>query len=261
MGKNNINMILFDKLSELNKLEITRTKILTAIFIKTVEENVDRKLQALEENFYKQAELCNQDLLDYHDICSEIMKKYQNQLNEVIEQYNEMFINLQMELQESECDQKIAIIDFKKSFNNNKANKYFNKYMKRENNRKINACIQKKYNFDVVIEECEKELDKCTKIVKEELNNLFGDQLCKMLPHKEIKGVKAVGGFFGKIKNIFVGKSKFNQYCIEPINLEIKVMEENLPDIKKNIYEQSIKTVSKIRQMKSKTKKIYNKMI
>ena len=38
-------------------------------------------------------------------------------------------------------------------------------------------------------------------------------------------------------------------------------MEENLPDIKKNIYEQSIKTVSKIRQMKSKTKKIYNKMI
>ena len=64
MEKNNRNVLLMEKLTELNELEITKMKILTAIFVKTLQEIKNKKVQSMESNFEEQAKVYGQDLAD-----------------------------------------------------------------------------------------------------------------------------------------------------------------------------------------------------
>lgn len=258
MEENNMNVLLMNKLGELNELEITKAKVLTAIFTKTSEEIVNKKVKSLESNFETQAEYYDQKKSDYQDICDEIISKYQKQLNQIVDKYNELFINIQLELQEAECNQKIAITNLKKSFDiKNEILDKAKKEMLDEYTRKITACMKKKSNYDIIIEECEKELNKCSVSVENQINNLFSDK-SSQISLKEESGFRKI---LSKIKNIFNGKNKFNDYVIEPMNVEIEMMENKLPDIVNNLHQETIEFVAKMKQAKDETNKMFEEMI
>lgn len=257
MKKNNENVQWVEKLTELNDLEIAKAKILTAIFTKTVQRVMDRKMQALEANFEEQAEFYGQNLEDYEEIYTKIRTKYEDQLMQIMNQYNKLFMNIQLELQEAECNQKIAITNFKKSSDIKlEAKGVSKKDLVQEYKQKMHACIQKKINYDVIIEECQKELSQCAHNAERKLNSLFGDKASQISLKEE--GIFAK--FFNKIRNIFTGKNKFNTYCIEPINVELEMRENKIPDIMKSIYQEMIYFVAKIRKAKYETNAIFENM-
>lgn len=257
MKKSNENVQWIEKLSELNDLEITKSKLLTAIFMKTVQRVMDRKMQALEANFEEQAEFYGQDLSDYQEIYDEIRAKYEEQLTQIINQYNQLFMNMQLELQEAECNQKIAITNFKKSSDiKTEAKGVSKKQLVKEYQKKMLACLQKKDNYDVIIEECEKELTQCASQAERKLNSLFGDKGSQISLKEEGMFAK----FLNKIKNIFTGKTKFHTYCIEPIHVELEMRENKLPDVMKSIYQEMIYFVAKMRQAKEETNAIFENM-
>lgn len=257
MKKSNENVLWIEKLTELNDLEITKTKILTAIFMRTVQRVMDRKMQALEADFEEQAEFYGQDLEDYEDVYAEIRTKYEDQLIQIMNQYNKLFMNMQLELQEAECNQKIAITNFKKSSDiKSEAKGVSKKELVKEYQKKMLACLQRKINYDVIIEECEKELSQCAHQAERKLNNLFGDKGSQISLREEGMFTK----FLNKIKNIFTGKTKFNTYCIEPIHVELEMRENKLPDVMKSIYQETIYFVAKMRQAKDETNAIFENM-
>lgn len=258
MEENNMNVLLMNKLRELNELEITKAKVLTAIFTKTVSEIVDKKVQSLESNFENQAQYYDQNLSDYQEIYDEIISKYQEQLNQIIDKYNELFVNIQLELQEAECNQKIAITNLKKSLDiKNEISDKAKKELIEEYTRKIVACMQKKSNYDIIIDECEKELNKCSSSVESQINSLFSDK-SSQISLKEESGFRK---FLNKVKNIFSGKAKFNDYVIEPMNVELEMMENKLPDIVNNLHQETIEFVAKMKQAKDETNKIFDDMM
>ena len=258
MEENNMSILIIDKLTKLNELEMNKAKILTAIFIKSTKEIVNRKVYALKFNFEEQAKYYDQNIERYSDIYEQILKRYKEQLFQIVGKYDALFINMQLELQEAECNQKIAITNLKKSFdikeeiNNRAQNEVIEEYK-----RKIDACFQKKINYDIIIEECEKELNNCAKNMENLINNLFSDK-SSQISFKEEGNFKKI---VNKIINKFTGETKFNTYVIEPINIELEMMDTKLPDITENIKNETVNFVARIRQAKEETNTIFENMI
>lgn len=252
------NCVLTEKLIELNELEAKKAKVLVAIFVKTTNEMIARKVQLLQSSFEEQAEFYDQDLEDYDDIYKEILSRYEEQLLQVIDQYNEFYMNVQLELQETECNQKIAMANLKKSFDMKQEIKgRGQKEKKEEYNIKLLACMQKKINYDRIIEECEKELNECAKRMKNKVNALFADKTGQISLSNRGSIKKAIH----KIIYFFSGTIKFNTYVVDPINVELEMLENKLPDIINEIKEETIQFVAKIKQAKDETDKIFEDMI
>lgn len=254
MENKEMNAILLEKLTELNELEIKKSKVLAAIFQKTTYKIMDKKIQGLKIDFEEQAEFYGQKIEKYEKVYEEIVAKYKEQLLQIIDSYHELFINLYLELQETECNQKIAITNLKKSYEGKKGAKG-NKI--EEYNKKIKACLQKKMNYDVIIEECENELALCASNVEKKINALFQDKS----GHISLKQESVFEKVINKMKNIFSGKMKFNSYVIEPIQVELEMMENKLPDIVNAIKQEMIVFVAKIKQAKAETNEIFENMI
>lgn len=249
------SMQIIEKLTDLNQLEKDKAKVMAEIYLKTTQKIVTQKVKSLEENFKDQAKFYGQNLKNYEEIYQKILTKYQEQLEQIINKYNEFYINAQLELQEAECNQKIAITNWKKSMDNNK--KVEDSNLEEAYQKKIKACIQKKTNYDVIIQECEKELIACADKMENQVNHLFGDKSSQV----SVKDEGAFAKFIHSIVNRFNGANKFNMYVIEPLNVEMEVMDGKLPDIQNNIKENTINFVAKIKQAKDETNKIFNNML
>lgn len=256
--ENNLEKMLINKLKKLNEIEQNKARILTAIFIKTTNDLKKRKINSLENSILNQAEFFNQDIGKYSDFYSETVEKYTNQLSQIINIYTELFINIQMELQEAECNQKIAItnvkksIDIKNSLPKNVSIETIENYRK-----KIDACMQKKLNYDIIIENCEKELEQCSENMVKHINFLFGDKSSQVALNND-EGFKR---FINRVVNRFVGANKFNTYVITPTNLEVETREVKIPVLSEEIKDKTINFVAKIKQAKDETNKIFDKMI
>ncbi len=258
MEEKELNAVLMDKLAELSKLEIKKSKVLAVIFQKKMQQILEHKMQSLEANFKEQAEFYGQDLEDYESTYQEIRGRYQVQLSGILNKYNELFINLYLELQEAECNQKIAITNLKKSYDTKQQiPKRTNVELIEEYDRKMNACFQKKVNYDIIIQECQNELEKSIQNMEHQIDTLFEDKLNKI----SLKEESALAKLIQKIKNMFSGKTKFNTYVIEPIHVELEMMDNKLPELIGRLQEQTILAVAKMKQAKAQTNQIFDNMI
>ena len=253
-----LNQMLINDLKKLNNIEQNKSKIVTILFLRKANEIKKQKIDALENNILNQAEFYSQNIDDYNEIYKDIINKYSSQLSQIINIYIELFINIQMELQEAECNQKITITNLKKSIdlkNKLPVNSTIEEIEKC--NKKISACIQKKMNYDIIIENCEKELDQCSKNMIDHINYLFGDKSSQVLLKSEV-GFK---GFINRFINRFIGANKFKNYVIEPTNIEVETMNQEIPKLSADILDKTISFVAKIKQAKDETNNIFDKMI
>lgn len=256
--KNNLEQMLINSLKELNQIEQNKSKILTTIFLKKTEDIKKQKIKSLEKSILSQAEFYDQDIDNYNEVYNDILNKYTDQLSQIINIYSEFFINVQMELQEAECNQKIAITNLKKSVDDKKYLKGNASIEEIEDcNKKIEACIQKKLNYDIIIESCESELQKCSDNMVTQINIYFGNK-SGQLKLNDDTGFKK---FINKLVNKFTGATKFNTYVIEPTNLEVETLNNKLPQLSGDIKDKTINFVAKIKQAKDETNKIFEKMM
>ena len=249
------NAIFMDKLAELNELEIKKAKVLAVIFQKTMQQLKNKKMQDFEINFQNQAEFYGQKLENYEEVYQNSRLKYEEQLLKVIDKYNELFINLYLELQEAECNQKIAMTNLKRSYDTKQEQISEGKI--EEYHRKVMACRQKKENYDKIIRTCEEELEQCVVKTEKKINSLFANK-SSQIALKEPSVVKKI---IDKIKNVVSGKTKFHTYVLEPIHVELEMMDSKMPDIIESIQQETILFVAKMKQAKAKTNEIFENMI
>lgn len=258
MEERKSNALLMDKLVELNEVEIKKSKVLAAIFQKTVNEMQRKKIESLDSNFEEQAKFYDQDLEDYEKTYQEMKDKYEEQLSEILNQYQALFVNIYLELQEAECNQKIAITNWKKSCDiKQEIIDRAGSSMIEEYERKIEACLQKKKNYDVIIEECEDELEKCAIQMEKKVNSLFQDKSSQMF----LTEIGLFGKIMNKIRNLFTGKSKFNTYVMEPMKVELEMLETKLPDVEESMKREMVDFVARVKQAKAQTNQIFEQMI
>lgn len=253
-----LSKMLITDLKKLNDIEQNKLKIITTLFLRKSSEIKKQKIEALKNNILNQAEFYNQNINNYNEIYNDIVNKYSSQLSQIINIYIELFINIQMELQEAECNQKIAITNLKKSIDIKRKLPVKSSIEEIENcNKKISACMQKKMNYDVIIENCEKELVQCSKNMIDHINYLFGDKSSQVLLKDDV-GFKR---FINRVVNRFAGANKFKNYVIEPTNIEVETMSLKIPQLSGDIKDKTINFVAKIKQAKDETNNIFDKMI
>lgn len=258
MEKREESAILMDKLTQLNELEMKKSTVLAVIFQKTTQEIKEKKMQDLKKSFEEQIKYYDQYLEDYEEDYQQISTQYEQQLTKILEEYKMLYINLYLELQEAECNQKIAITNYQKSCDTKQemvGRVHVDKIEAYD--RKVKACFQKKNNYDIIINECEKTLDKCAMNMTKKINSLFSDKSSQIVVREEGLFTKIIN----KVKNIFQGKTKFNTYVLEPWKVELEMMENKLPDVINDIQQEAILFVAKMKQAKAQTNQIFEQMI
>ena len=220
---NRNNVLLIEKLTELNEMEIAKIKVLTAIFMKTLQELNDKKVQSMVSNFEEQAKAYGQHLADYQEIYDKTISQYEAQMTQIMDKYKERFINIQLELQEAECNQKIAIANLKKSFDiKSEAEEASKEKLAQDYLRKMFACMQKKENYDLIIDECEKELENCIEEAENKLNNVFLDKYRWSSIEIDFNKILAIDGSW-LFKYVSFFRERFG-FLVYPFDLAMNVL-------------------------------------
>lgn len=226
---------LMIKLCELADIEQNELKIAIALYISQYEKYRAEKL----EDFQKSIE---QQLLFYGRIndeqtarVEELVHKYNELIEKVIVEYNTRFIAIMNEINDTQANHKISMTNMKLSMD-------FNSDIRKE------AAKAKKSNYEIVLQECFRQLADCPSELVSKLNEIFHQQSNQLIVKKQ--------SFFEKIMSLFSKKSVFNQVEKELANLEVQVTEEI-----KNINHDTIQNIAIIKDAQIQTQDVFNRML
>lgn len=166
MGEKNKDLAI--KIEELNKSEQDNIKVIVMLYLKNINQIKKNKLSLLRNYFLNQLEFYGQNLAKYQIKLDEISKKYEEYIDTVIDSYNELFVNIQLELQETELNQKIAVLNLVKCCNIKEkilsdcsSCSFVKEYELKKYETKIKEFLEKKEQYDNNIIKCEENLKKC----------------------------------------------------------------------------------------------------
>ena len=255
---NEMSQVVIDKLIELNELEIMKSKVFAALFQKSTNEIVEYKIKIMKSNFEKQANYYGQSVDNYEDEYQDIAVRYREQLFQILRKYDEYFINMCLELQEAECNQKIVIANLKNSYEIKEQIKDRAKEeIIEEYERKLYACLEKKKNYDFIIYKYEKSLNECLNEIQKLIDEVFSEKDNMISLKNESRFEKVIS----KIRNLFTGKANFKLYVLQPINIELDSIDEKLLGITNNIHQETINFVARSKRAKDEINVIFENMI
>lgn len=278
----NVGSRLMQELKDLSEVEIQKLEVQFAKFNKEVYGYYALKIEAIENNidnqirfFGKKPEKCQEEK-DY------ILGRYKDEFQKTYNKRREQFFNLQVEIQELEANQKIAVANFKKIvedknkiLRNNIYSDYmgkrkefqriinttlnhneFDKYSKLLDElddpleiytKKLNALINKYAGYNEIIIECEKKLYECIRGTKNDF-----DQITKYRNNNfiVIKEGNFIINFFKKISRMFNGRAKLEKDVFEKMEEELVDIEENNLLTINSINDQTINIVGKIEELR-----------
>lgn len=241
---------LSKNIEELGKIELNDASINLAIFNAMTRKCINERLDFLKNDLNANMKLYNVKPEKVRNQVEKILSGFEEELYKIVEQYKFRFNNIQLELQEIESNQKIALANFCT------ATKERNKVLKsndiklRENwieyQNNANACIKKYNDYNELINECLIEFDICKKE--------FLEAMDKSLTISQEKGLAKTQSkiqiFINKIRFLFSGKSKFENNVIERRKkqiISIEISNEKLIEETQNKITNFTATMSMIR--------------
>lgn len=240
VDKANLEENLMKTLRELTNDEQDAIKVFAAIYTKSSRRLKSEKIDSLEKSITGQIEFYGKRKKNYSESIEQICNKYESSINKVIKQYDTWFCAILDKLQESYNNQKIAITNTKMSIDNQNELNYL-------------AADNKVTNYEIVIQECKKQLKECKESMQNKLNDLF---FCR---DKCLSVGKA--NIFQKIINIFSGKAKVNNFVINALNVEMDELEKKVDIECEKINEEIINQVAVIEDAIIQTQEIFENIV
>lgn len=240
IDKEKLEEELMNNLRELTNDEQDQIKVFSAMYLKSNENIKKEKVESLEKSIIGQIEFYGRKKSNYSESIEQICNKYAVSIDKIIEQYDIWYCAILDKIQESYNNQKIAITNTKISIDT-------------ENELNYVASDNKVTNYEIVIQECKKQLRECKSGMESKLNDLFFSR------DKSLAVRKA--NIFQKIINIFSGKTKVNNFVINSLNIEMDELEKNVDNECKKINEEIINQVAVIEDVIMQTQEIFNNIV
>ena len=240
MNNENLDEQYVRFLTELTNDEQDAIKVFSVMYMKSSDKIKDEKISSLEKSINGQIEFYGRKKKEYLQDIEQICSKYSEAIDKIISQYSTWFCATLSDLQETYNNQKVAITNARTSKEKNDELYYA-------------ACLNKFDNYEIVAQECKKQLRECKDNMESKLNELFYSR------DKSLSVGKA--NIFQKIMNLFSGKTKVNQFVIESLNVEMKELENKVNNECENIKEYSIQKVAVIEDVIEQTQTIYNNIV
>ena len=231
---------LMSNLKKLNDSEQDQIKVLSAIFINETENLKNDKLESLKNSLIEQINFYGRNAEKYIYNIEKFEEDYSNLIDLIINEYNTRFISILNELQNTQCNQKIAITNMKLSLDSNNKIRFL-------------ASENKKANFEIIIQECYSQIDNCINEVLNKIDEIFYNKDRQLLNLKD--------NIINKFINIFIGKKKIEKFVIESTSIEMNNLESTVNSSLKRINEETIDIVAEIKELEIQTQNIFNKMV
>lgn len=247
-----LNENLMDLSENNNKIAILKANL----FKRKTKDLKERKINELTNIFEQQASLYNQNLEDYKNEIYENIKKYSKQIDEIINAYEVLYIGVFKMLQEALDNQKISIaniVTLEEKINNpnisDKEKKNFQSV--------VIACIQKKVNYSVIINECEARMDWCIENVELDINEIFDNNFKKLQVYKNdiISKIKR------KLFNFISGKNKYKNFINNYEDEKLKDINSKSKTKIEDIYIIFAGVTRQIEKVKKEILKKYEEML
>lgn len=238
--KVNLENELVNNLQELTTAEQDELRVVSSVYIDEYEKLKAEKIKSFENSLYEQIKFYGKNPDLYEKQIDSFLKKYESMLDLLIKEYNTRFIAVNNELQDTQNNQKIAIVNIKFSIT-------FKDEIKRK------ASESKKDNYEIVMQECIRQLSSCKDEMICKVNEIFYNK------DKQLSTGKV--GIFEKIKNIFLGKQKVENFVIQPVGIELVRLEDTINNELATINEETVMNIAVIKDARMQTQKIFNNML
>ena len=236
----NLERKLVSELNELSYAEEKEIKITSSIYIDEYEELKNEKINSFKNSVNDQIRFYGRNPSEYAKEIENLTKKYSELINMIIKEYNTRFIAINNELQDTQSNQKIAIVNIKFG-------------IKFKDDVKIRASENKKDNYEIVLGECSRQLDSCKDEMIQKVNEIFYSKDKQLsLPKTSI---------LEKIKNIFTGKAKVENFLLNSVEVELNQLENSVSTELKNVSEETILNLAIIKDARQQTQEIFNEML
>ena len=276
---------LFEYIKELGEIEVIDQTLSLAIFLKKINNLIEEKMEKIENELNSKMSLYNVKNGKFESKKEEILKKYKLELNKVVEKYEDRYINIQLELQGINSNQKIVLANWQKILEereeiikNGEQKQYLDRKKileyKQENTlssqefyecdrllkelinpmenieTKANACIEKFNNYNTLIDECLIEANICEKeaidCIEDVVKYQFNDKLA------QISLFTKINNFINKIVYRFSGSSKFEKEVINKMEADLEKIQRENNEIINNIEYKSCHFTVTILHMREK---------
>lgn len=226
---------LMIKLCELADIEQNELKIAIALYISQYEKWREEKLADFQKSIEQQI-LFHGKIKDEQAIrIKELVQKYNELIEKVIVEYNTRFIAIMNEINDTQANHKISMTNMKLSMD-------FNSDKRKE------ATRVKKSNYEIVLQECFRQLAECPSELMNQLNQIFRGQSNQLMLKKE--------SFLEKIAYVFSKKRIFQKVMKELETLEGRVTEEL-----KLVNQDTIQNIAIIKDAQIQTQDVFNRML
>lgn len=236
----NLENELVNGLQELTNAEQDELKVVSALYINEYENLKADKVNSLKNSLNEQIKFYGRKPVAYSSQINEFVTKYEGMIDDVIKEYNTRYIAVNNELQDTQSNQKIAIVNIKYGINF-------------KDNTKMLASENKRDNYEIVMNECIKQLGNCQGEMSSKINQIFYNK------DKQLSNGRT--NIFERIINIFTGKSKVDNFVINSVYMELNQLQNTVNAELPNIKEETIKNIAVIKDARIQTQKIFNRML
>ncbi len=257
-------MKLMECINELEEIESIDTKLTFAIFRSSAYSKIESMVNKLKQRIEEQMKASKISNDTYDAKNKEMIKKYEDELRKIYVEYENSIINVQLEMQEAESNQKIAIANLKKI--NDMKNEALQKQeyieqlinnpeLHKQYTNKVDAYIEKFNNYNKIIDECLIE----TELVRQEfLRTLDEVDIIDENNQLTTKNESFFQGLINKIKSLFSNKKSYETQFVNPTEENITKLENENVERIKEVSRKNVKFLATIIVMKKKINQYFN---
>lgn len=250
MGEKSISERIFKTLQDISQYELNEIQLLIAIIKKNITDSIDKHMETIGNEFKNSCEYYGKNVADVVITRDEIINGYNEVFNKIASKFEEQYMNLALEIQEAQSNQKIAITNMKrvmdsktKYINSDEYVSFKNKIKeleaKRDNaeikaeydsvveyleslrdpvelyDEKLEMFAQKYISYCAIEEQCIEKLKECNGRAKEAIDSVMKYEVGQLA----VAPKKSIFSFFTKFLNKITGAKRFEkEYVLKKKN-------------------------------------------
>ena len=215
MEQKSISESLISTLNEISKNEINEISLLIAITKKSIMDLINKNIQQINDEFLEKCEYYGRSISEVNSEKVEILNGYKEEFNKIATKLEEEYINLALEVQDAQANQKIAIAEMKKNIDLKEkytSSAKVNEFEIESLNKKIDMLAERYIKYCGFEEACLFELSGCHKKVENAINSVMQFENGKQLVVIEKRSILKV---FSKLLKFLSNEKRFKKDYIE----------------------------------------------
>lgn len=244
-------------LQELVEIENQKQMNLAVLFENSLANSKEIRVTEFKDRLYIQANYYN-TLEKYQLEIDKLVEQYKKQLDKLFDVCSTRYINIQRELSSAIQSEIIVVTNvsinrqnLEKAIEENDAEKihyYTNK---------INASIQKKLNYETIVNECNSRLEACIDQISDFAEKIKITEEVKITSNEKNKFIE----FFNKLIKKLNRKKNFENYVLKPSEGHIEQLTEEVEKSIGSLYNQIFEFAVQMKENKDKINMAFNAMM